>query len=192
MTDAQVDPRIERTRTVVLDATAALIGEVGFGRTSIEAIAERSGVARSTIYRHWSDRPELLMDAVACKITLIPSADTGELRPDLIVLISEVAKHLGSPEHGTMMMSLVAEARRDPKMAAVYERFTGARFARIKSILESAVSSGELGADIAVDQLAEDLMAPLFFRAFIRVAPLDEDFIESHIDRHLDRHRVTG
>lgn len=190
MTDPEVDPRIERTRTVVLDATATLIGEIGFGRTSIEAIAERSGVARSTIYRHWSDRPELLMDAVACKIAKVSLADSGQLRPDLLALIGEVAEHLNSPDEAPMMISLIAEARRDPKMAAVYERFTGVRFGHIQSILVSAVDRGELASNLDVEQLAEALMAPLFFRAFIRVATLDHGWVEDHVDRLIDPHRI--
>src|SRR5665811_1409721 len=151
MTKTVVDPRVERTRKVVLDAAAALLGEVGFGRTSIEAIAERSGVARSTIYRHWSDRVELLMAAVDCKIVPMSASDSGDLRDDLSALLGELAGRLGSPAMGPMLISLIAEAQRDPLMAAIRERFTSARLGRIRSIVESAAGRGELPSDVDAD-----------------------------------------
>ncbi|MBK5268960.1 MAG: TetR/AcrR family transcriptional regulator [Acidimicrobiia bacterium] len=181
--NAEIDPRISRTRGVVLDATAALIGEVGFGRTSIEAIAERSGVARSTIYRHWPNRPDLLVEAIRCTIALEPPPETGDLRHDLSVLLGGLADRLGSPETGPIMMSLIAEAKRDPQMASVFTRFVLERFGLIRSILEHAVDRGELKADVDPEQMTEDLVAPLFFRAFIRSALLDRDSVEDHIDR---------
>ena len=185
-----VDPRIERTRNVVLDAAAALIGEVGFGRTTIEAIAERSGVARSTIYRHWPDRPELFSDAIDCKIAQVSFSQTGDMRDDLLTMLGELAGRLGAAG-GPMMMSLIAEARRDPQMAEMHERFTTARFARIQSILEAAVDRGDLPRGVDLTQMTEDLVAPLFFRAFIRPSPLDREWVEQHVDRWIETHRRT-
>ena len=185
----EVDPRIERTRNVVLDATAALIGEVGFGRTTIEAVAERSGVARSTIYRHWPDRTDLLGEAIDCKIAHVPFPQTGDLREDLVTLLLELTARLGSPTAGPMLMSLIAEARRDPKMDALQERFTTARFGRLRSILTAAADRGDLPAGVDVDQLSEDIIAPVFFRAFIRRSPLDQEWVEQHIDRLLSAYR---
>ena len=173
MSTTTIDPRVERTHSLVLDATAALIGEVGFGRTSIEAIAERSGVARSTIYRHWSDRLELLTAAIN----------------DLLAVLGELADRLGSPEIGPMMISLIAKARRDPQMTAVYERFASARMEQVRSILELAADRGDLPAGLDANQMTEDLVAPLFFRAFIRLAPLDESFLKAHVDRWIEAYR---
>lgn len=178
-----VDPRIERTRNVVLEAAAELLGEVGFGRTTIEAIAERSGVARSTIYRHWPDRTDLLAEAVDCKIAHIPFSQTGDLRGDLHTMLGELAAHLGSETVGSLLLSLIAEAGRDPQMAAMQERFTTARFGRIRSILDDAVKRGDLAANADVDQMAEDLLAPLFFRALIRRSIVDPEWIELHVHR---------
>ncbi len=181
--NAEVDPRISRTRGVVLDATATLIGEVGFGRTSIEAIAERSGVARSTIYRHWPNRPDLLVEAIRSTVALEPSSETGDLRHDLSELLGGLADRLGSPQTGPIMLSLIAEARRDPQMASVFTRFALERFGLIRSILERAIERGELKAEMDSEQMTEDLVAPLFFRAFIRSALLDRDSVDDHIDR---------
>jgi AcrR family transcriptional regulator len=188
MVNAEVDPRISRTRTVVLDATAALIGELGVGRTSIEAIAERSGVARSTIYRHWPNRPDLLVEAIRTTIALEPPDETGDLRHDLSVLLGGLANRLGSPQTGPIMMSLIAEVKRDPQMASVFTRFALERFGLIRSILEHAVERGELTGDVDPEQMTEDLVAPLFFRAFILSVSLDHDSVDGHIDRWIATH----
>ena len=180
-----IDPRIERTRNVVLDATAALIGEVGFGRATIEAVAERSGVARSTIYRHWPDRTDLLAEAVDCKIAHVPYDQTGNLRNDLLSMITELSARLGPDNVGPMLLSLIAEAGRDPKMAEMQERFTTTRFGRIRSILEAAAARGDLPEDVDVDRMAEDLVSPIFFRALIRRSPVDREWLEQHVDRLL-------
>ena len=184
-----MDPRIERTRNVVLDATAALIGEVGFGRTTIEAVAERSGVARSTIYRHWPDRTDLLGEAVDCKIAHVPFDQTGDLRKDLLSMLTELSARLGSDKVGPLLLSLIAEAGRDPKMAAMQERFTAARFARIRSILQAAAARGDLPESVDVEQMGEDLVSPIFFRALIRRATIDQEWLQNHVDRLLVDYR---
>ncbi|UCG40256.1 MAG: helix-turn-helix transcriptional regulator, partial [Acidimicrobiia bacterium] len=78
MPNPPVDPRIERTKTVVLQAAFAVIGELGFGGATIDAIAQRSGVARSTIYRHWPDRADLLIESMAHMVGSVESVTTGD------------------------------------------------------------------------------------------------------------------
>ncbi|NND84469.1 MAG: helix-turn-helix transcriptional regulator, partial [Acidimicrobiia bacterium] len=77
MANAPVDPRIERTKDVVLRAAFAVIGEVGFGGATIDAIAQKSGVARSTIYRHWPDRADLLIESMSRMVGSVESVATG-------------------------------------------------------------------------------------------------------------------
>ena len=69
---------------MILDAAAEVISDVGFGRASIEAISKRSGVARSTIYRDWPKREDLLLESVGERIGPMKIADTGHFRADLI------------------------------------------------------------------------------------------------------------
>ena len=77
------DPRVARSRAAVLDATVDLLGEVGHGGTTVEAIAERSGVAKTTIYRHWPSRAPLLIDAFHCRVEHVEATPTGDVRADL-------------------------------------------------------------------------------------------------------------
>ena len=178
-----LDPRIERTRRVVLEAAAELLGECGFGRTSIEAISERSGVARSTIYRHWPERNDLLLESIGKQVETTDTTDTGDLRADLIRLYSHLGSMLNNEVTRSMVASFVAEASRDPELAALNSKFTKARRDASSGLIAKAVERGDLPANTDSDQMAEDLAGGIFFSGLILRETTDEAWIASHIDR---------
>jgi len=178
-----LDPRIERTRRVVLEAAAELLGECGFGRTSIEAISERSGVARSTIYRHWPERNDLLLESIGKQVETTDTTDTGDLRADLIRLYSHLGSMLNNEVTRSMVASFVAEASRDPELAALNSKFTKARRDASSGLIAKAVERGDLPANTDSDQMAQDLAGGIFFRGLILRETTDEAWIASHIDR---------
>jgi AcrR family transcriptional regulator len=100
-----VDPRVARTRAVVLEAVLELIGEVGFGRVSMEAVAARAKVARSTLYRNWGDLPTLLGDALRVRLQAVITPDTGDLRGDLLTGLRTAAGFLGDRDLRRMVAS---------------------------------------------------------------------------------------
>jgi len=186
---APVDPRIERTRQVVLAAAAELVAELGYSDVTIEAIGERSGVARSTIYRHWKQLPELILDALSAAIEGAEPPDTGALRDDLVAFIGEFAGLLTSPQFRQIAIALVVESHRDPDIAELHGRFLRARQECAVAAIERGIERGELPATVDPAAMTVDLVAPVFFRAVVLRAPLDGTFIEEHIDRWLEIHR---
>ncbi len=100
-------------------------------------------------------------------------------------MTTELAARLGSEEGGPLLLSLIAEAGRDPKMAVMKDRFTTARFGRIRTILQAAAARGDLPGNVDVEQMGEDLVSPIFFRGLIRLSPLDREWLENHVDRLL-------
>ena len=182
----EIDPRIERTRRVVLDAAAELVGECGFGRASIEAISERSGVARSTIYRHWPERSELLVEAVGKRVGPVAAVDSGDLRTDLLQVFSHLGNLLSSEPTKCVAASFIAEAMRDPELAALHTKFTERRRAVSTTLIERAISRGDLPKTTDPAAMADDLAAPVFFRALILHQPIDQTWIESHVDRWIE------
>lgn len=135
------------------------------------------------------DRPGLLSGAIDCRIAPVSFSETGDLRDYLLIMLGELTARLGAPVSGPMMMSLIAEALRDPQMAEMKERFTTERFGRIRSILEVAFDRGDLPVGINLSQMGEDLVAPLFFRALVRRSPLDPERVEHHVDRWIAVYR---
>ena len=187
-----VDPRIERTRQVVLTATSELVAELGYGDVTIEAISERSGVARSTIYRHWKQLPELMLDAMATAIPGSDPPDTGELRADLVLLIGELAELLTSERFSQIAIALIVESHRDEDIAEIHARFLRGRQQRMVEAIERGIARDELPATVDPLGMALDVVAPVFFRALVLRAPLDDEFISHHLDRWLHLHGAAG
>jgi len=188
--DLPSDPRAVRTRERVLDATVELVGEVGFGRVTMGAIAARAGVARSTLYRHWTDLPELLDDALRSHLLRRVDPDSGDLRRDLLALLRAAAGLLGDRDLRGTFLAMLAEAQRDPALAAFHARAEQARRARLIAVLVRAQQRGELAADADVEVLLDDLVAPVFHRTMMRGLELDEAFLTWHVERTLARHTV--
>jgi len=179
----EVDPRIERTRRVVLEAAAELLAECGFGRTSIEAISERSGVARSTIYRHWPDRNELLIESIGKRVTMMEATETGDLRTDLISLYSHLGSMLNNEATRSVVASFMAEASRDPELAALNSKFTKARVQASSALIGNAVERGDLPPGTDPLQMAHDLAGGIFFRGLVLREATDDAWIAAHVDR---------
>src|SRR6478672_8581823 len=125
MTDtaARPDPRVERSRQAILDATLQLLARDGdVGALTVEAVAARSGVAKTTIYRRWRDKWELALDAVM--IDMLPRfanpVDVSDTRKELITFVDSVTKLWASPPYATAMQGLVSQIATEPELARVY------------------------------------------------------------------------
>ncbi len=185
-----VDPRTVRTRERVLAATVELVGEIGFGRVTMGGVAARAEVARSTLYRHWTDLPELLDDALRTHVLRSVDPDSGDLRLDLLTLLRAAAGFLGDRDLRATFLAMLAEAQLDPALAAMHARAEHARRVRAVAVLERAKQRGELATDVDVEVLLDDLVAPVFHRTMMRGLDLDEAFLTWHVERTLARHAV--
>lgn len=180
-TRSDVDPRIERTRTVVVDAAAQLLAEEGFERITIDGIAEQSGVARSTIYRHWPDRADLLGQAfsVVCSVDATP--DHGNLADDLRHKTSMLARGLTGAAWGAMLPSLIGASAHDDDLRRALIGFNAQRRAEIHELFERAVARGEVGEDVDLVAAMERLVGPFFLRRLMTQESLDDDFVERQV-----------
>lgn len=182
-TSPPIDPRVERTRSVVLAATAELLAADGFERITVEAIAEASGVARSTIYRNWPSIADLLVEAFAVLIDKQPAPDLGSLRQDLEALGRELASGLSTAAWGRALPSLISGAAHDPELARAQQAFSRARRIEIGDVFRRAAARGEIAELADPGEAAEGFAAPFFFRALLSGEPLDHAFVHRHVDR---------
>ena len=145
--------------------------------------AERSGVARSTIYRNWDDRSELLADAfdLLCSFPEIP--DLGSMRDELEFLARELAASLESSEWAKALPSLIGAAHHDDVLGLAQARFSEVRRGLTSAIFRRADERGELGRSHDPGELAELFAAPMFFRFLMSHQPIDETFLHRHVDR---------
>lgn len=167
MSAIAIDPRVARSRAVVLDATTALLAERGIESTTIEAIAARSGVAKTTIYRHWPDKAALVVDAIDRLAGPVVDPDTGSLDGDLRALASGLAAGLASGPWSEVLPSLIDGIQRDPALAARHRTTTEARHSTVRAILARARSRGEIDARVSDDDVIALIAGPLFHRRLV-------------------------
>lgn len=173
--DAALDPRVERTRRVVLAATADLLVQRGFESLSIEEIAARSGVARSTIYRNWPDRADLLIEALQQHMEPATDPHTGDLRSDLTAVFGVLARALDpSSPLGRILPSLLSAAERDPDLRRVHREAAAQRRQLAQQILQRGIDSGQLPADLDAASTATTLTATLYYRRLVSGEPFNE------------------
>lgn len=176
-------PRDPSCGRAILEATVELLSEVGYDRTSIDAVAARAGVSKPTIYRRWPEgKEQLVSSAVAqCKDDA-PNVNTGSLRGDLVASLEHMIS--GMRENAHLAAGLTQRLRESPSLCQVFrEEIMAAKRAHFEDILHRAVDRGEL------EQLPQDtgMLADLgpsviHSRALITGEPLDRRFIDRFVD----------
>lgn len=167
MTDTialEIDPRIQRSRRLVLSAAIELLGEVGFSGTTIEAVAARSGVAKSTIYRHWSGKLELLEDAFA---ELKPPFEVrvgGSVRERIIDLLEQLATHIASSSWSSCLPAMIEAAERDSAAYMLQRKISTERRRLLLSLLREGIASGELPQHVDPELAADCLSGAIMVR----------------------------
>jgi AcrR family transcriptional regulator len=174
-------PRDEAATAGILDAAIALIGEVGYERASLEAIARRAGASKATLYRRWPDKPTLVREALdrydAGRTPEPP--DTGSLRGDLLALVGSLAA-LATPEHVALMLGLATAMRCDPALgAALQAHVEDPEQQPVLPLLQRAVTRGELE---AANPVLDEVLEALLIRRIQLGQPLDAAFAEHVVD----------
>jgi len=190
------DPRAERSKQAILDATRELMNEDGGVRTlTVEAVAARSGVAKTTIYRRWRDKWELALDAVM--IDMLPRfanpVDIGDTRKELITFVDSVTKLWAAPPYGPAMQGLVSQIATEPELARVYrEQVVEPRREQLRPVIERGIARGDLRPDTDLRLVHELLVGPILYRLLLSGPPLDRKLSTSLADAVLDSFSPDG
>ncbi|WP_370677373.1 TetR/AcrR family transcriptional regulator [Pleomorphomonas sp. PLEO] len=177
------DERVRRSRAAVIAATAEILFERGYSGASVDEIARRSGVAKTTIYRHWPTRTDLLRDACSTIGTPQAAPDSGGLAGDIAALMGDLAHALSTEKWPSVLPSIIDAGERDPEMAEMYRRLQQGYSAPFEAVLSRAVGRGELPDDTDVAALVAALIGPLFFRRWFSREPLTDAFVAEVIRR---------
>ena len=176
-------PRDMGRDAAIHQAALAVLSEVGYDRTTIEAIAHRAQVGKATIYRRFNNKEEILISAMrehaACTL---PQIDSGNLRDDLIKLISEHVKLLKGPE-GELMMSLLSIAHRDPELGKLLNQKSLIRSDDVANqIFARAIAKGVISKKANIAFLSEVVPSIITQRIFITHQQVNQKFIEQLVD----------
>jgi TetR/AcrR family transcriptional regulator of autoinduction and epiphytic fitness len=179
------DPRIERTRRTVLDAALRLLIERGYGELTIEAVAAESGVAKSTIYRHWPSRVDLINDAFLELKPTLPVPTEGSVRERLIAVLENLAQNVAASRWSACLPTLIDAAERDPAARELNARLASAGRLSLSGLLAEGVRTGELPADLDTELMAEALAGPIILRRLMSAEPLDPSRVRHLVDQVL-------
>jgi AcrR family transcriptional regulator len=171
-----LDERVRRSREKVLAITAELLFERGFAGVSVDEISRRSGVAKTTIYRHWPSRADLLRDACSTISTPQDVPDTGSLETEVAALMTNLAHLLRSAKWTSVLPSVIDAAERDPDVAQMYAALQQGYSAPFETVIRRAMRRGELPEETDVPVLIAALIGPLFYRRWFSREPLSESF----------------
>ena len=182
----RADPRVIRSKASILEACAELISEEGFAGVSIEAVAARSGTAKTTIYRHWPSREALLIEAFGiCSDAPYDSPDTGSLRDDLIAVLSGLALKLNEGGWCSALSSLADAASRDAELERLHISTLALRRKPLTDVLERGIARGDLPAGMDIEDAVALLGGPLFYRAMLARQPVEPAFVNRTVDAAL-------
>ena len=160
--------RTARTRAAVLQAAVSELADTGYAGTTVEQIAARAGVAKTTIYRRWGGLNGLLADLMAQYAAReIPVPDTGHLDSDLRSLAREIVASLQHPAIRAAFGSIVAAAIQDQAAQEVLSRFIAARTATMTVIVRRAAQRGDLPDGTDATEVLQIVTAQIYYRLFI-------------------------
>jgi AcrR family transcriptional regulator len=180
----ETDERVEKSKRAVLAATYELLTKSGLSGVSVDEVSRRSGVAKTTIYRHWPSRESLLLDACSQLSTRPPVPDTGNLRTDLETLACGAANRLQQP-WATVMPSIIDAAERDKNLAQLQAGIHAQIRGAFVSVIERAQERGELPRSQDARELVASVLGPILYRRFFSRELLDEAFAKKVVERAL-------
>jgi AcrR family transcriptional regulator len=177
--DSEVDSRVRRSRDRVLTTAFELLSDSGIGGFTVDEVASRSGVAKTTIYRHWPSREALVLDAASRISAEQEVPDTGSLEGDVRAILANLGHLLGTARWSTVVPSIVDVAERDPEFAGIHGKIQRGHAAPLREVLERAAGQGEIAATADQQVMISALIGPLYYRRWFSREPIDDHFIQT-------------
>lgn len=171
--------RSARVRASVLTAALKAVAEQGYGAVSMEDVAAAAGVHKTTVYRRWPTKADLVIDALLeSSRREIPVPDTGSLAGDLTALARTIAASLGTEKGRRTARSLVAASADSPDLADRGEAFWAERLQRLRPIALRGIQRGEIRAGVDPDLILDALLGAVWARLVLTGRGLDDAAIE--------------
>lgn len=151
-------PRSAAADLAILDATRETLAELGWGGLTMGHVASRAGVAKTTLYRRWPSKNELVVDAVASIFDELVMPDLGSLRADIEAVVGQFADLLARPETQAALLALFAEGTRDPQLRRrIREAIVDPQKRLVRQGRAAAQARGELEADTDTASACEEV-----------------------------------
>ncbi len=169
-------PRSTEARDAAIEATVGLLMECGTEGVTLEAVAARSGVAKSTLYRHFGTKAALVLAAGSSCFVDVPTPDTGSLAEDLRILVERMQAAEEERRLPDVMPALLAAGTADPEMAALVQTILAERRRPLRTVLQLAQLRGEIRRDVDIEDACALFIGPLVFRRMVDRAEVSPEF----------------
>jgi AcrR family transcriptional regulator len=168
------------------------LGDVGYGALTVEGVAARAGVAKSTIYRHWEDKLALIADAFeTAHVEHVPNVETGTIRDRIERLVAHVAEVLVDSTFSRCIPALIEGAARDSRLRDFHYRYSTVRRKEVAQLAADGVAAGEFAPDVEPELAAAALLGALFYYRLMSSEPLAPDRASQLVATVLPRPSVT-
>jgi AcrR family transcriptional regulator len=186
-------PGLRRLRRKALRAAMQILREEGWDAVTQPRVAEVAGVGRATVYRYWSDRTQLIRDAVVASLVVTPHIlPTGEFRADVIDELSYLRHHLTANDLAPVLAALIDRAEWQPDLMQVKVDLVDQGMSMVRALVTRAVADGTLRPDTDPDASVSLLVGPLHFRRFISNEVTDDAYLAWIVDNYLESHRFKS
>lgn len=175
----------------MLGATAAIVFDDGVNAVTFDEVARRSGVAKTTIYRHFDTKNQLLMAALDGATAFPDVPDTGNLRADLLGFFENVKPMFRNEQLRAATLDLMAAAARDDELQTLHRSAVRDRTAAMQTIFERAQARGELPLDLDYTDAFDFLEGPFFVRTILYPEKVDDLDLPRTVDRIIAALTVT-
>lgn len=172
----RIDPRIERSRDLILRAALVELGEVGYGAFTIESVAARAGVGKSTIYRHWPDKLRLITAAFhTFHRQQAPDLAASSPRERIERILHHVAEVIAGSTFSQCIPALVDGAERDAAVRRFHHRFQKDARRPLVAAITEGIAAGDFPVYLDADMAAIALLGVLFYRRLMSAEPFDPE-----------------
>lgn len=171
--------RSARVRAAVFEAAVEELAAVGYASFSVEGVARRAGVNKTTVYRRWRDRENLLLEAMLERgREQVPIPDTGSLRTDLLAYGKAIVAGVQTPEIEAGVRAVASIGDPDSPITKASHSFWGTRLDLASQIVDRAIARDEIPARVDPRVVVEAIIAPIYFRLLLSRDTLDRRFLE--------------
>jgi len=185
------NPRTTRVRQVVLDAAITLLLDGGAAAVTATRIAGDTGVARTTIYRHWPDQASLLLATIEALVAPGHApANSGNVEADLMTELSKLRTRLVTRQVRPVFAALIDYATRNSGFVAAQHRFIEGIIRPTIDVVEEAQQRGQLSSRLDCSLAGTSLAGPLVFQFLVMGKEIDDDLIEETVSQFINLHRA--
>lgn len=171
-------PRSEEAHRAALDTTVELLLESGVEGVTLDEVAARSGVAKSTLYRHFGSREDLIVKAARGCVVEHPTPDTGSLATDLEFLFDHFGKVEAQRKVTELLSMLIESSRWDPAMEELRDQALAERRRPIRTVLQLAQHRGEIGPHLDLDSAVAMVVGPFTYRRMVERREVTPELVD--------------